>query len=63
MTDNIAVVEGFIQEVATDTDFHFLIKPGTDLKSRFRAWDMDEQDWIWVNGWEFSFTFTEESEA
>lgn len=62
MTDNIATLEGFTVEVSTDTDFHFLIKRDTDLKSRFRAWDMDEQDWIWVNGWEFSFTFTKEQE-
>lgn len=54
MTDNVAVVEGYTEEVFADTNDgprHFLVKPGTDLGERFRAWDMDLQQFSMVYGW------------
>jgi hypothetical protein len=58
MTDNVATLRGFTRYVLADSDqvsLHLLIKPDTDLDSTFRAWDTDEQTWIKVNGWLFSF--------
>ena len=60
MSDNVAILEGFTQEVVAScsaTDLYLLIKPGTDLDSTFRAWDTDEQEFITVNGWLFTFEF------
>lgn len=56
MTDNVAVLQGFTREIeasSTEYDFNLLVKPDTDLGERFKAWDMDEQEFIWVNGWLF----------
>lgn len=58
MSDNIAVLEGFTYEIhgeSSQYSLYLLVKPGTDLDSRFRAWDMDNQEFIIVNGWLFSF--------
>lgn len=57
MTDNVAVLQGFTQEVVAESDQHtlfLLVRPGTDYDSTFRAWDTDEQEFIQVNGWLFS---------
>ena len=57
MTDNVAVLDGFTREVIADSDRHtlyLLVKPDTDFDDRFRAWDTDEQEFIFVNGWLFS---------
>lgn len=54
MTDNIAVLEGYTEEVYgeyKEQALHLLVKPDTDLSQRFRAWDMDMQQFIMVNGW------------
>jgi len=62
MTDNIAVLQGFTREVQADSDactLYLLIRPDTDLDSRFKAWDMDGQEFIFVNGWLF---ITEDAE-
>lgn len=60
MTDNtIAIIEGYTREVEANSDrydFHLLVKSDTDFDSRFTAWDCDEQEWIMVNGWLFSFS-------
>lgn len=56
MTDNIAVLEGFTQEVIAESDavtLCLLVKPDTDFDDRFKAWDTDCQEWLWVNGWLF----------
>jgi hypothetical protein len=57
MTDNIATLAGFTREIAAYSDqgheLYLLIKPETDLDSRFKAWDMEEQEFIRVNGWLF----------
>lgn len=57
MSDNSAVMQGFTEEVAltsSEYDLFLLVRPGTDLDSRFRAWDTDEQEWLVVNGWLFT---------
>ncbi len=56
MTDNVAIQEGYTQEIIAmggRFDLSLLIKPETDLEDSFRAWDMDEQEFIRVNGWNF----------
>jgi hypothetical protein len=58
MTDAIATARGFTRYILADSDqysLYLLIRPDTDLDSTFRAYDTDEQDWIKVNGWLFSF--------
>lgn len=32
-----------------------LIKPDTDLEEAFKAWDIDNQEYIHVFGWNWSF--------
>lgn len=58
MTDNVAVLDGYIQEVTLSNDqgleLFLLVKPDADLNDRFKAWDMDQQEFIMVNGWLFS---------
>ena len=64
MTDNVATLRGFTRYVLADSDqvsLHLLIKPDTDLDSTFRAWDTDEQTWIKVSGWLFSFEDIEQT--
>ena len=36
-------------------DLELLIKPDTDLDSRFKAWDADNGEWLMINGWNFIF--------
>ena len=59
MSDNIAVLDGFTDEyLATNdrgADLHILARPGTDLDDCFRAWCCDEQEFIRVNGWLYTF--------
>jgi hypothetical protein len=55
--DNLAVMQGFTEEVTltgSEHDLYLLIKPCTDLDSRFKAWDTDCQEFIYVNGWLFN---------
>lgn len=57
MTDNIATLAGFTKEIqasGSGHDLFLLVKPDTDYDSRFKAWDMDQQEWVGVNGWLFS---------
>lgn len=54
MTDNVAILDGFTQEVYGEykaMGLHLLVKKDTDLSQRFKAWDMDCQEYITVNGW------------
>jgi hypothetical protein len=58
MTDNIATLYGFTKDLmaySDNADLHILVQPNTDLDDRFKAWDCDEQEWIRVNGWLFTF--------
>lgn len=59
MSDNAAVMQGYTEERSLISQFgeielYLLIKPNTDLDSRFKAWDTDNQEWIMVNGWLFA---------
>lgn len=54
MTDNVAVLEGYTEEVFCEFGadvFHFLVKPGTDLHQSFRAWSTDRQQFGNVKGY------------
>lgn len=58
MTDNVAILEGYTEQFTADCGeyvLNILVKPYTDLDSSFSAWDMDEQEFITINGWLFSF--------
>jgi hypothetical protein len=58
MTDNVAILDGFTREVwgeCSQFDGPFLIKPDTDLDDRFKAWDMDAQEYVFINGWLWTF--------
>jgi len=57
MTDNIAVLDGYTVEILAENDemiLSLLVRPGTDFETCFRAWDIDEQEFIRVNGWLFT---------
>ncbi len=57
MSDNVAVLDGFTREVVAESDtmtLCLLVKPDTDFDDAFKAWDMDEQEFIRVNGWLFT---------
>jgi len=54
--DNAAVMAGFTHHVLIESgdgcaSFAALIKPDTDLDSQFKAFDTDNQEWLFVNGW------------
>ena len=54
--DNLAVLKGFTEEItltSAEHDLYLLVKPGTDPDSRFKAWDTDCQEFVYVNGWLF----------
>jgi hypothetical protein len=63
MSDNIAILEGFTREVSAYSDrgdeLYLLIKPDTDLDSRFKAWDTEEQEFLRINGWLFIISDTD----
>lgn len=59
MSDNAAVLAGYRRELIATSDrcdLHLLVRDGVNLDSRFIAWDMDEQEFIAVNGWLFLFS-------
>jgi hypothetical protein len=58
MTDNVAILAGYTREVTADAgmlSLNLLVIPGTDYDDCFKAWDMDEQEFILVNGWLWTF--------
>lgn len=60
MTDNVAVLAGYTFEVeaystSKTPDKVLLVKPGTNLRQGFRAWDMGAQEFIAVEGWRYRF--------
>ena len=64
MTDNIAVLDGYTREVFAYShsgigELHLLIHPDTLEDERFRAWCCDEQEYLWINGWNFELTDVE----
>ena len=47
----------FTQEITLSSDcldLNLLIREGTDLDDTFKAWCLDEKEFIKVNGWLFS---------
>jgi len=59
MSDNIAVLDGFTREIYAHcsnglNDLYLMVQPNADLDGTFRAWDMDGQEFIRVNGWLFT---------
>lgn len=57
MGDNGAVLIGYTVEVTATNSSHdlaLMVKPGTDYDDKFKAWCMDEQEFIWVSGWLFN---------
>ncbi|EQB12680.1 hypothetical protein [Novosphingobium lindaniclasticum] len=58
MADNVAVLAGFTEELFADcaeASMPILVQPGTDLDGSFKAWDMDNQEFVRINGWYWSF--------
>jgi hypothetical protein len=58
MTDNVAILAGYTREIFGDCPEYslvLLVKPETDLDGTFRAWCVDGQEFIHVNGWLFAF--------
>ena len=58
MSDNTAILAGFTKEVmaySSEHELHLFVKPDADLGERFKAYDADECEFIYVNGWNFSF--------
>lgn len=56
MSDNTAVLDGYTKEIHASSaclDLYLLVRPDTDLDSEFKAWDMDNQEYIKVRGWMF----------
>jgi hypothetical protein len=57
MSDNLAIQAGFTQEIVAaggEYVLSLLVRPGTEFDGAFKAWDMDAQEFIRVNGWLFS---------
>ena len=53
MSDNVAVLQGFTQEIIIDTpttNICALVKPNTVFTRWYRAWNMDTQEFITVDG-------------
>lgn len=54
MTVQAALLMGFSSEadiVMGPYDLSLMVKPDTDFDSRFKAFDVDAGEWIYVNGW------------
>lgn len=58
MTDNVAVLEGYTRELmaySSAGDLFILVKPGADLDDTFKAWDSDNQEFVRISGWLWTF--------
>lgn len=58
MSDNEAVLNGWTRELichARGESVHILVDPDTDLDTRFKAWDCDNQEIVRINGWMYEF--------
>lgn len=58
MTDNVAVLDGYTEGYLAScdqADLFILVKPGTDFDSTFKAWDSDNQEYVRINGWLWTF--------
>ena len=58
MSDNIAVLDGYTQELLANRlgkETHILVKPDTNFRELFKAWNCDEQKYIYLEGWLYTF--------
>ena len=65
MTNNVATLQGFTEGYfaqCASYDLFILVKPDADLDGRFKAWDTDAQEFIWINGWLWTFERDEAAE-
>lgn len=57
MSDNTAILAGYTIEMHAgygDYELFLLLPPETDVGQLFRAWDMDQQEFITIHGWKLS---------
>lgn len=60
MGDNTAILDGYTREVEAhgrngrEGTLYLLVKPDTDFTDNFRAWDMDQQEYITVEQWYYT---------
>lgn len=50
--------KGYTQEYfasSTESDLTILVKPNTDLDGTFTAFDVDNETWVKINGWNWMF--------
>lgn len=66
MTDNTAISQGYTEEYYGYTGMgevvFILVKPETDFDDTFKAWDMDNQEFVKLNGWLWIFEKNDEGE-
>ena len=58
MGDNKAILQGYTRQVIAkgrEFDLYLLVKPDTDFDGQFKTYDTDNQEFIRVNGWLFTF--------
>ena len=58
MSDNAAVMDGYTKELLAyplNKETHILVKPDTDLSDLVRVWNCDEQKYIYLEGWLYTF--------
>lgn len=49
---------GYSRRIVVECSFHtleLLVKPDADLGDRFKAWDVETKEFLFVNGWLFTF--------
>lgn len=57
-SDNGAVLAGYTVEYLADCDAHSMhisVRPDADLDGTFRAFDHDNQEYVHINGWLWTF--------
>jgi len=58
MTTTKAAAAGYTHEVLADCGQHtlsLLVMAGQNYDETFKAWDIDEQEFVFVNGWLWTF--------
>jgi|688.fasta_scaffold462568_2 hypothetical protein len=51
-------MEGFSETYCAECALYSLeiaVQPGTDMDGRFRAFDLETNEYIWLNGWLWTF--------
>lgn len=58
MTDNIAILEGYTEQYVVEYNedvINILAKPEDDFDDIIKVWDIDNQEFLYLKGWLFSF--------